>query len=168
MKPNQISLADVIFAVFGVLLGIFVLIQAGSMSSTSTFARVPPNIFPVMVGIGLLGLSVWLLVNALRGEKAEPAGEEDADPNAPTNYMAIIFVAGGVLIQILLINVLGFVITSSLMFALTAQGFRPLEINLRLRAFGIDVLIGLVVSLIAYLGFTRGLGIQLPAGILGF
>lgn len=168
MKSNQISLPDVIFAITGVLLGIFVLVQAGGMSSTSTFARVPPNIFPLIVGAGLLLIGIWLLVNALRGEKAEPAGEEDADPNAPTNYLAIVFVAVGLLIQILFINLLGFVITSSLMFAGTAQGFRPIELQKRPRAFGMDFLIGLIVSVIAYIGFTRGLGIQLPAGVLPF
>jgi putative tricarboxylic transport membrane protein len=165
---RNVSPADVVFAVAGLLLSVFVLIQAGGMSSTSTFAKVPPNIFPWMIGIGLLIVGLLLLVGALRGDKAEPAGEEDADPNAPTNYLAIVFVAGGLLLQILFINLLGFIITSSLMFAGTAQGFRPLPISQRPRAFGIDFLIGAVVSIIAYLGFTRGLGIQLPAGLLPF
>ncbi len=165
---RNVSPADVIFAVAGILLSIFVLVQANGMSSTSTFAKVPPNIFPWMIGIGLLVAGLLLLVGALRGEKAEPAGEEDADPNAPTNYLAIVFVAGGLLTQILFINLLGFIITSSLMFAGTAQGFRPLPTNQRARAFGMDFLIGAVVSVIAYLGFTRGLGIQLPAGLLPF
>ncbi|MFN3267543.1 MAG: tripartite tricarboxylate transporter TctB family protein [Deinococcales bacterium] len=165
MKP---SLADVGFACAAILLAVFVLLQAGGMESSSTFAKVPPNIFPLIVGAGLLVVGVWLLYNALRGEKAEPAAEEDADPNAPTNYAAIAFVGGGFLIQILLINILGFVLTSSLLFASTAQGFRPLAPQARAKAFGWDFLIGIVLSLVTYLGFTRGLGLQLPAGILGF
>jgi putative tricarboxylic transport membrane protein len=169
VKQNpQISLPDVFFASAATLLGVFVLVQASAMSSTSTFARVPPNIFPIIVGVGLLIFGLVLLVNALRGEKAEPAGEEDADPNAPTNYLAVAFVGAGLLGQILLMNTLGFVITASLMFASTAQGFRPTSRSARLRAFGTDVLIGVVISVIAYLGFTRGLGLQLPAGILPF
>jgi putative tricarboxylic transport membrane protein len=168
VKQNQISLPDVLFAVAAVLLGVFVLIQAGAMSSTSTFARVPPNIFPLIVGIGLLIFGLVLLVNAMRGEKAEPASEEDADPDAPTNYLALGFIGTGLLVQILLMNTLGFVITASLMFASTAQGFRPTSSHTRLRAFGKDILIGVAISVIAYLGFTRGLGLQLPAGILPF
>jgi putative tricarboxylic transport membrane protein len=165
VKP---SLPDVVFAASGIALALFVLVQAGGMESTSTFAKVPPNIFPIMVGAGLLVVGVWLLVNALRGERAEPAAEEDADPDAPTNFLALGFVAGGLLVQIVLIGVLGFVLTSSLMFATTAQGFRPIETQARVKAFGQDVLIGAVLSVVAYLGFTRGLGLQLPAGILPF
>ncbi len=168
MKPTRISLPDVLFAVSGVALGVFVLLQANGMSSTSTFARVPPNIFPFIVGLGLTGMALLLLVNALRGDKAEPAAEEDADPNAATNYLAVIFVGGGLLLQILMVTSLGFILTSSLMFATTAQGFRPVALAARPRAFAIDFLIGAVVSVIAYLGFTRGLGLQLPAGILPF
>ncbi len=168
MKPTRVSLPDVVFALAGVVLGIFVLLQANGMSSTSTFARVPPNIFPFIVGLGLTAMAILLLVNALRGDKAEPAAEEDADPNAATNYLAIVFVGGGLLVQILLIGFLGFVITSSLMFATTAQGFRPVALAARPRAFATDFLIGVVVSVIAYFGFTRGLGLQLPAGILPF
>jgi putative tricarboxylic transport membrane protein len=165
MKP---SLPDLGFACAGIVLAVFVLLQAGAMESTSTFAKVPPNIFPIMVGVGLLIVGVWLLVNALRGERAEPAAEEDADPDAPTNIVALGFVGGGLLLQILLINLLGFVLTSSLMFAATAQGFRSIETKARVRAFGTDMLIGVVLSVVAYLGFTRGLGLQLPAGILPF
>jgi putative tricarboxylic transport membrane protein len=165
VKP---SLPDVVFAVSGIALALFVLLQAGGMASTSTFAKVPPNIFPLMIGAGSLVVGVWLLINAVRGERAEPAAEEDADPDAPTNFVALGFVAGGLLVQILFIGVLGFVLTSSLMFATTAQGFRPIPPQARVRAFGQDVLIGALLSVVAYLGFTRGLGLQLPAGILPF
>lgn len=165
MKP---SLPDVGFACATILLAVFVLLQAGGMASSSTFAKVPPNIFPLMVGAGLLLVGIWLFVNALRGEKAEPATEEDADPTAQTNYVAVAFVGGGLLVQILLINALGFVLTSSLLFATTAQGFRPVVPSARAKAFAWDFSIGAVLSLIAYFGFTRGLGLQLPAGILGF
>jgi putative tricarboxylic transport membrane protein len=71
-------------------------------------------------------------------------------------------------VQILLIGTLGFVLTSSLMFATTAQGFRPVEPQARLQAFWRDFLIGAVLSVVAYFGFTRGLGLELPAGILPF
>jgi putative tricarboxylic transport membrane protein len=165
VKP---SLPDVVFAASGIALALFVLLQAGGMESTSTFAKVPPNIFPLMVGGGLLVIGVWLFVNALRGERAESAAEEDADPDAPTNFTALAFVGGGLLVQILFIGVLGFVLTSSLMFATTAQGFRPVDPKARIRAFGQDALIGAILSVVAYLGFTRGLGLQLPAGILPF
>jgi putative tricarboxylic transport membrane protein len=168
MKRTSISLPDVLFALSGVALGIFVLVTALGIENTSSYARVPPNLFPLIVGIGFIVVSAWLLLNAFRGDKAEPAGEEDADPNAPTNYAAIAWVSVGVLIEIILLNILGFVFASSFMFACVAQSFRHIPNTTRAKSFGIDFLIGLAVALISYIGFTKGLGISLPAGFLPF
>lgn len=168
MKRTSISLPDVLFALSGVTLGIFVLVSALGIENTSSYARVPPNLFPLIVGIGFVVVSAWLLVNALRGDKAEPAGEEDADPNAPTNYAAIAWVSIGMLIEIILLNFLGFIFASSLMFACVAQSFRHISNTARVKSFGIDFLIGLAVALISYIGFTKGLGISLPTGFLRF
>ncbi len=133
-KP--ISLPDLLFALSGVVLGIFVLMTGLGIENTSSYARVPPNLFPILVGGGFIVVSVLLLVGALRGDKAEPAAEEDADPNAPTNYAAVAWVAGGVLIQIFLLNPIGFILSSSLMFTFVASGFRTLPTRLEEGVWG--------------------------------
>lgn len=165
-KP--ISLPDLLFALSGLALGIFVLITAFGIENPSSYARVPANLFPMLIGAGFMVVSGLLLLGALRGDKAEPASEEDADPNAPTNYAAVAWIAGGVLIQIFLLNPIGFILSSSLMFTSVASGFRTLPSEARAKRLGIDFLIGTALSLVTYFGFTKGLGLNLPKGILPF
>jgi putative tricarboxylic transport membrane protein len=165
---KSISLPDLLFALSGLVLGILVLITSLKIENISSYARVPPNLFPLLVGAGFVVVSLLLLVNVLRGDKAEPASEEDADPNAPTNYAAIGWISGGVMIQIFLLNPIGFILSSSLMFTCVASGFRTLTTEARVKRLGIDFLIGCTLSVVTYFGFTKGLGLSLPKGILPF
>jgi putative tricarboxylic transport membrane protein len=64
------------------------------------------------------------------------------------------------LAYLLLIEPAGFILASTLLFAGAAFAMgsrRPAR----------DVPIGLVLATVLFLGFTRGLGLDLPAGVLG-
>jgi len=113
-------------------------------------AKVGPTVFPWVVAGGLVligGALAWRAWRAQRG------------PLQPRDLVALAILAGGLLQQILLVAWAGFVPTAAVLFAAVATAFgrrRPL----------IDLAIGLVLALIAYLVFTRLLGLALPAGWL--
>lgn len=164
-KQTSASLPDALFALAGIALGAFVLWQTLSLEVAPSYAQISPQLFGLIVGIGLCVCSAVLLVNALRGERAEPAAEEDSDPNAPTDWRAMALIAAGIAAQIMSIQWLGFIIASSLLFTLTARGFR-LKQRFTWGSLALDAGIALALSSLAFYGFTAGLGIELPFGKL--
>jgi len=63
-------------------------------------------------------------------------------------------------LSVVLLERAGFILSSSLLFWLVARGFesaKPVR----------DAAVGLLLSIVVYLAFTRGLGLSLPPGILG-
>ncbi|WP_052351641.1 tripartite tricarboxylate transporter TctB family protein [Deinococcus pimensis] len=158
-RPRGISPADLALALAVVALGVFFLVETFSIDVNPGYARVGPRFFPLLVSFGLLGVGAWLTVGALRGERAEPAAEEDADPDAPINWRSVGWISLGVLAQVLLLDRAGFVVSSALLFWLGARGFhsdRPLR----------DLAVAVVLSVVVYVAFTRGLGLTLPPGVL--
>ena len=154
-----IALADLLLALGVVALGVFFLVGAFQIDVNPGYARVGPRFFPLIVAAGLIVMGAWLALEAMRGKRAEPASEEDADPNAPTNWLAFAWLTLGLLLEIVLMNPLGFVIASSLLFWCAAKAFqskRPWR----------DLAAALIVAVVSYIAFTRGLGLDLPAGIL--
>jgi putative tricarboxylic transport membrane protein len=104
-------------------------------------------------------MGAWLALEAAQGKRAEPTSEEDADPNAPTNWVAFAWLTLGLVLEIVLMNPLGFVIASSVVFWCAAKAFQS---NRPWR----DLAAAVIVSVISYIAFTRGLGLTLPAGLL--
>ena len=159
------SFADALFAAGGIALGGFFVWQTLSLEVAPSYAKVSPQLFGLIVGIGLCVCSGLLLNHALRGERAEPAAEEDSDPNAPTDWRAMGLIAVGIIAQIVLIQWLGFIVASSLLFTLTARGFR-LKQRFTWASVALDSGIAIALSSVAFYGFTAGLGIELPFGKL--
>jgi putative tricarboxylic transport membrane protein len=154
---------DLLFALAAALLGAFVLWQSFALPVSPSYARVSPQFFPVLVGAGLVVTGGWLFVRALRGERAEPATEEDSDPDAPTDWLAVVLILTGVALQIALMQILGFILASSLLFILTARAFR-LKQGFTWQSLAVDAGIAVVLSSVAFYGFTAGLELSLPVG----
>lgn len=116
------------------------------------YARVGPTLFPWIASIGLLVLAVLLLAQALRG------GFTDVEPQLSMDWGSLGWVVAGLAANLALIGTLGFVFAAVATFVCVARGFgsaAPLR----------DGLVGAVVSLAAYLGFDRLLGVNIGAGI---
>lgn len=114
------------------------------------YAQIGPKAFPYAVAIMLAVLAVFTLLSAWRGEF--PARERD-------HVAPILWIAGGLAAQLLLIPVLGFSIATGLLFAATAKGFGrgPLWFTIP---------VGIALSLAVWLAFTLLLKLSLPAGPL--
>lgn len=139
-----------------VAFGLVVFHQTTQIPVSPLYSKVGPTVFPYMVAFGLLALGVALIVQAWRGEW----GETDADTDdTPTDWPSLGWLALGLLLNVALIDFLGFVLASTILFVCTARAFGSLKWQ---RDLGISI----ALALIAYLGFDKLLGISIGAGVL--
>ncbi len=155
------ALGEALLAVATVAFGAAVVWQTTQIRITPAYAKVGPRAIPYLIGAGLVLIGLWLLVEALRGGGAVAAStdSEDADPALPTDWRTVGLLAAALLAYLLLIEPAGFVLASTVLFAGAASAMgsrRPLR----------DLAFGLALAVALYLGFTRGLGLDLPAGVL--
>jgi putative tricarboxylic transport membrane protein len=109
--------------------------------------------YPLLVLTGLVVCGIAAAFAALRS--ARVSALESAGPK----WRALALIAGGIALDLLLIERAGFVPASAALFWLTARAFdasRPAR----------DALFGLAVSIAAYLLFARLLQLPLPSGVL--
>ncbi len=136
-------------------LGAFFLVESTAIRVLPTYARVGPRFFPYLVAGGLIILGAVLAWRAWRGRDTDldPTGE------APADKLNMALVIGGLVLQSLIIEHVGFVIAATLTFVLTTAGFGS-------RRWLVNGLVGFVLAVVSYVGFTRGLGLHLPPGLL--
>jgi putative tricarboxylic transport membrane protein len=77
-----------------------------------------------------------------------------------TNPAALTTLALALVVDVALVDWLGFVVASTLMFAIAARAFGS-------RRLVRDAFVGLAIAAVIYVAFTRGLGVGLPHGVLG-
>jgi putative tricarboxylic transport membrane protein len=109
--------------------------------------------------VGLTALGVLLTVSVLRGDRAEPAAEEDTDLDAPVNLAAPAIILGGFVLGASVLTWAGFVIGTAIMYFSVAWAFGE-------RRVGLMAGVALAVALVTYVAFTHGLGLSLPPGFL--
>jgi len=146
-RPDRAAL------VIGALLGglaVIVFWQTRAMPVSAQYARVGPTTLPYAMSVFLAVLAVGHVFAAFRhGEQ-----KREADRLAP-----MLWIVGGLVLQMLLLKPAGFAIATGLLFACTAKGFGkgPLWFTVPL---------GIVVSLVIWLIFAGLLNLSLPAGPL--
>lgn len=140
-------------ALAAVALGLVVLAGSFFIDLGAGYDRIGPRFFPHIVGLGLVvsgGLLVWFAVE--RGDSARSRRRERQ--RAPLVTLSLALAS-----SVLLLERAGFILTSTLLFWLVARAFesrRPCR----------DAVVGLALSVAAYVAFTRGLGLSLPRGLL--
>jgi putative tricarboxylic transport membrane protein len=148
-----LRLGEAVLAAFILLLGVFVAVETATLRTGPGYAAIGPKLFPWLVAAGLLLVGIALLHGARAGAVAHPIGFDlDLPP--------IVAVTAGLVLQMVLMKPAGFVIATAVLFvAVTyALGSRRILLN---------VAVGLVLCAVTYVAFTRGLGLVLPAGMLG-
>ena len=145
--PDKAGLA--IAAGLAVLAGV-IFWQTRAMPVAAQYARVGPTTLPYVVSAAFALLSIGTVVSALRG--GFPPRE--ADRAGP-----MLWIVGGLVLQMLLLKPAGFAIATGLLFAFTAKGFGqgPLWKTIP---------IGILLSFGIYLIFGGLLNLSLPAGPL--
>jgi putative tricarboxylic transport membrane protein len=127
--------------------------QTREIPTAAVFAAVGPQVFPWIVTAMLAALGVALLLAAFRGGWAH-----DQDGTL-SEWAPLGLVLGGLIANALLIEHVGFILASTIMFVLVARGF---ESRQPLR----DAVIGFVLAGIAYVGFDRVLGYKIGSGLI--
>jgi putative tricarboxylic transport membrane protein len=131
-------------------LGLFIATETSLMEVAASNAAIGPRLFPFLVAAGLLAVGAAVLWQAFFGHIAHERGFE-------LDWRAVALVAGGLLLQIFLIESLGWIIASTLMFLAATLAFRE-------RRVVISIAIGLVLTGLTYWVFNYGLGLSLPIG----
>lgn len=142
------------------LAGAVVLVDALQLSNNRTGTDpLGPKPVPVLVGSLLIILAAALAVAVARGNVGEQEAGEDVDLHAKSDLKTVLLLVGVFAANIVLIDILGWVISGGLLFYGCA-------IVLGSRHFIRDLMIAAVLSLGTFYGFAIGLGVALPAGIL--
>ena len=142
------------------VVGVVVLVDALRLNAPTTDSdRVGPQAFPITVAVLLLVCAVLLAVQVLRGGHGQAEEGEDVDLSAPTEWRVVLPLLGVFVANVLLIDVLGWVVSGTMLFFGCAW-------SLGSRHYVRDLAISLAMALVTFYGFYLGLGIHLPAGVL--
>lgn len=133
-------------------------VRRGTTGLAPTTVALVSRRVPVLVVLGLLltlGASLWQRRRAPTSE----GGSGTVNPEAAGGSRALLLVSAGIALDLLLLDVAGFVPAATLLFMLTARAFG----SVRWRR---DAAIALIFTAATYAAFRYGLGLALPAGLL--
>jgi len=157
---RRVNIGEMLLALWAVLFGILIVWQTTLVRLTPAYSKVGPRVIPYIVGAGMIVVGIWLAYEALTGRMSLGTTEsEDADPALPTDWRTVGLLALALLVYLLLIERAGFIIASATLFVMAAFAMGS-------RRLARDIAIGIVMSTVLYVVFSRGLGLSLPAGIL--
>jgi putative tricarboxylic transport membrane protein len=159
-RPGRVEVdrGQYVLAAALALVGVWTIIDARGL--TVGFGDpVGPRVFPYVVGAAMLVLAVLLAVATARGDVPEGEEGEDIDLTTRPDWLTVGKLVGILVLNMLLVDVLGWAITGALLFAgcAWALGSRTL-----LR----DVIVGAVLSVSTWYFFYVGLDVPLSPGVL--
>ncbi|WP_128374674.1 tripartite tricarboxylate transporter TctB family protein [Streptomyces cavernae] len=145
---------------FLALLGAAVIVDGlGIRHLTSTTDPVGPRTVPVILGVLLLVVAAVYAVDVARGGRGEPEAGEDVDLSQGSDWRTVLLLIVAFLVNAVLIERLGWVISGTLLFWGTAFALGN-------RHYVRNLAIAVALSLITFYAFAIGLGVNLPAGVL--
>lgn len=142
-------------AVFGggvMALGLLVAIDTMLKVGPSR-AVVGPALFPYLIAGGLVLVGAFLLREAFTGHIAHTSGFE-------LDGVAVALVSAGLIVQMLLLETLGWIPSAVLLFTVVARAFGS-------RRLVVDAAIGLALAALTFGVFNYGLDLYLPGGVFG-
>ncbi len=157
VEEQRVDRAQLGLAAVLAVVGIYTIVDARGLN-VGFADPVGPRVFPYAIGTGMVVLAVLLAVATLRGDVPQAEGGEDVDLTVPADWATVAKLVGVLVLNLLLVNLLGWAITGTLLFAgaAWALGSRtPLR----------DVLVGAVLAVGSWYGFYA-LGVPLTPGIL--
>ena len=158
MSARAAHAGEFVLALGLAAVGAFILFETHTIAETTSYSGVGPRLFPYLIGFGLAACGVVLAWQALTGGwRNLPIDDSHAMPD----WIAFAIISAGIVLQMAIMGIAGFIIASAILFLLIARGYRSRRL---LR----DTVIALVLSTVVYLLFTKALGLNLPAGLIVF
>ena len=149
---GQVAVAAGVLAIgAGVLWGSFHLPTGGG------YAQVGPGVVPRGVGILILVVGAFLMREAFTG--GFRGVDEEAEVHLPMDWVAFAWVSGGIILYGLLVERLGFIFASIILFVMVARSFNS-------RRWLLNTAVGLALAVLIFALFNYGLGLTLPPGVL--
>jgi putative tricarboxylic transport membrane protein len=145
-------LSESILGAFVLAIGLFVALETYEMGGGGTGAVVGPRIFPFIVAFGLIVVGLALLREAIFGHVAHERGFD-------LDWRAVAFASGGLILQMLLVERIGWIVATTLMFVAATLAFSE-------RRVVVSLLLGLALTGLTFVLFDWGLGLGLPVGSL--
>jgi putative tricarboxylic transport membrane protein len=124
--------------------------DAAGLRQDGGYAGVGPADVPRIIAFGLLLLAALTVIAGLRGSLPSPP-RQDPKP--------ILWILGGLGLQLTLLHLIGFALSGALLFGFTARAFgrKPLWLT---------IIVGFFISVLIYGIFDRLLRLNLPGGPL--
>lgn len=157
-EPRQGDRAQYGLAVALALVGIYTVIDARGLN-VGFGDPIGPRVFPYVIGTGMVVLAVLLAIAAARGHVPDAEAGEDVDLTTPPDWITVAKLVAIMVLNLLLVNVLGWAITGAFLFAGAAWALGS-------RSVPRDLLVGIVLSVGSWYFFYSGLGVPLSPGIL--
>ena len=140
-------------------LGVFLLVETQRIAVPVNANAVGPRFFPTVVGAVLVVVSLWLAVDVLRGGRGEMEAAEDVDVSRSSDWRTLGLLSAVFLGHAFLLEPLGFPVAAALLFFGVAAALGS-------RRWARDAAIAVVLAVLVFVVFARGLGVGLPAGVL--
>jgi putative tricarboxylic transport membrane protein len=154
MARMQIKIPETLIGLGVLAFAALVLWQTTEIPVSPLYAKVGPRVLPYITVGGLALFGVLLLWQGLRG-----GWQPDEEKEVPIDWGAVLVLGAGLVANVALIGELGFTLASTVLFVLVAFAFGDRHVVR-------NAAIGLAISLAAYFGFAKTLGVNIGAGVV--
>ena len=151
---SEAGLAALLLAI-----GVFVLVETSRIEVPANANAIGPRFFPTVVGVLLVLVSSWLVVDVVRGGHGAMEAAEDIDLSRTSDWRTLGLLSAAFLGHAALLDVLGFAVAGSLLFFGVGAALGS-------RRWARDAAVAVVLATAVYVFFGRFLGVGLPAGLL--
>jgi putative tricarboxylic transport membrane protein len=152
VKPS-LATGDLAIALGVVALGLVAGWQTTEIPQ-SAYAAVGPRVFAWATAAMLVAMGLFLVKDALTG-----GWSAESDEFGEVDWPGGIWLVAGLAANVALIDIIGFILSSTVLFVFTARAFGSRKL---LR----DATIGFLLAFVAYIGFDRVLGYKIGTGLI--
>jgi putative tricarboxylic transport membrane protein len=160
-KPQSHRLSQTLIGLGTIAVSAVMAYGATGIRSDAGYAGIGPNFVPWLVSVGLAVCGFLLLLQArTSGYKNMPLEIQEGQ----ADWLSFAWVAAGLLLNALLIERIGFILSCALCYVLAVRGFRRSEgkSNVGAKQTLQDIALGFLISAPVYWLFSKALKINLP------